>query len=41
MDPNPRLDTYEIDETTFVMMVTSVVPATAPPMLKSERENIL
>ena len=40
MDPNPRLDACEVDETASVTMVTGVMPATAPPMPKSERESI-
>ena len=41
MNPNPRLDACEFDETASVTMVTGVVPATAPSMPKSERESIL
>ena len=41
MDPNPRLDACEVDETASVMVVSGVVPTTTSPMPKLERENIL
>ena len=39
--PNSRLDTSMNEETASVRVVTDVVPATTPPMPKSELESVL
>ena len=41
MDPTSHLDTYISEKTAPFKMVTGVVPATTPLILKSEQKNII
>ena len=41
MDPTPHLDANVSEEAAPFRMVTSVVPATTSPMLKSEQKSMI